>query len=226
MNDRHMSGQIDSWTASYEQGLSDTTVVLSGGTQFIPGLLNGSLSISGFFDPETGSLYHELRQSRNQLNPLVTTVAPEGLTEGSTAFLTIGNKSEMSVDSNVQDAVTLTTSVQPDQGADWGVLLHAHAEETTTADGTAFDNGAGTSNGAVASLHVTSASGTTPTLDVLIEHSPDDGVYSTLGTFQQLTDVGHEFLRISGDVDQFVRATWTIGGTDPAFTFAVAFARR
>ena len=80
-----------------------------------------------------------------------------------------------------------------------------------------------------ASLHVFSASGTNPTLDVTIE-SDDNGSYTsalTRMTFTQATAAGAEFLGPTAGPagsDDYWRVAWTIGGTDtPTFSFAVIF---
>ncbi len=93
--------------------------------------------------------------------------------------------------------------------------------------------GAGTNNpGAVganqylyAALHVVSAS-VADTLDVIIQ-SDADGNFgagaTTRITFAQVAAVGSQYAtRVAGPItDAYWRASWTITGTDPSFTFAV-----
>lgn len=92
-----------------------------------------------------------------------------------------------------------------------------------------FYGGTTTTQGLVAHLHVILASGTTPTLDVDLEDSPDDIVYSTVTgmTFAQATAPSCERLETangSDTIDQYIRSIWTIAGTTPSFTFVVAVA--
>lgn len=70
-------------------------------------------------------------------------------------------------------------------------------------------------------LDVTAASGTTPTLDVTVETSPD-GVndWQAVGTFAQKSAVSYERNVFPG-CDRFVRAKVVIGGTNPSFTFGL-----
>ena len=68
-------------------------------------------------------------------------------------------------------------------------------------------------------LDVTSAAGTSPTLDVDIECSHDGVNWYTSGSFAQATAVSNE--RQLFMLDRFVRAKWTLGGTSPDFTFSV-----
>lgn len=70
-------------------------------------------------------------------------------------------------------------------------------------------------------LDVTAASGTTPTLDVIVETSPDGADnWQTVATFAQKTAVSSE-LNVFPGTDRFVRAKWTIAGTTPSFTFSL-----
>lgn len=71
-------------------------------------------------------------------------------------------------------------------------------------------------------LNVTAASGTTPTLDVVIEDSLDGGTtWNTVGTFAQKTAVAREVINITAPFTPTLRARWTVGGTTPSFTFAL-----
>ena len=80
-------------------------------------------------------------------------------------------------------------------------------------------------------LNVTAASGTTPTLDVIIQTSPDEGVtWENFVTFAQKIAVGIETKRFSsyqavaagaGPFGDQMKVVYTIGGTTPSFTFSV-----
>lgn len=73
-----------------------------------------------------------------------------------------------------------------------------------------------------AQLNVTAASGTSPTLDAVIQDSLDGGVtWNTIGTFAQKTAVAREVINITAPFSDMLRVQWTIAGTTPSFTFAV-----
>jgi hypothetical protein len=73
-----------------------------------------------------------------------------------------------------------------------------------------------------AQLNVTAASGTTPTLNVLVEDSLDNGAtYNTIGTFAQKTTPGREVINITTPFAENLRVSWTIAGNNPNFIFAV-----
>jgi hypothetical protein len=72
-------------------------------------------------------------------------------------------------------------------------------------------------------LDVTAASGTTPTLDVVLEDSLDGTNWNTVKAFAQKIAAGREVVNVL-PADQFgqpLRMRWTIGGGTPSFTFSV-----
>jgi hypothetical protein len=101
---------------------------------------------------------------------------------------------------------------------------------TATANGTTVDNAAATSKGWTAQLNVIHAGGTTPTLDVVIEHSTDDSNWTTLATFAQVTTAtGAQSLTsaaVTTTVNRYVRAKRTISGTNPKYAYSVCLSRR
>ena len=100
--------------------------------------------------------------------------------------------------------------------------------KTSTANGTAIQLGTlDTGETMYAALHVISASGTSPTLDVVIASDNDSGFASgvTRITFAQKVAAGSEWKSLAGPIatDDWWRATWTIGGTDtPTFDVVIA----
>lgn len=72
-----------------------------------------------------------------------------------------------------------------------------------------------------AQLNVTAASGTSPTLNVVIEDTLDGTNFNTVGTFAQRVGAGREVINVTTPFADSLRVAWTIGGTTPSFTFAV-----
>lgn len=75
-----------------------------------------------------------------------------------------------------------------------------------------------------AQLEVTAASGTSPTLDVVIEDSLDGSNWNVVGAFAQKTTAGREVINITTPFADRLRVRWTTGGTSPSFTFSVVAA--
>ncbi len=101
--------------------------------------------------------------------------------------------------------------------------------ETASGDGDPFQLGAVSASQRITGiLHVLAASGTDPTLDVTLRSDDDSGMASALTrlTFPQQTGSGISGFSVPASVDGAItddwwRASWTIGGTTPSFTFVV-----
>lgn len=85
-----------------------------------------------------------------------------------------------------------------------------------------------------AQLLVTAVSGTTPTLDVLIEDtldnvnwltiaSPDSPYRGTPGMFPRVTAAGLWVMNLTEFFSDRLRLRWTIGGASASFTFGVTW---
>jgi hypothetical protein len=72
-----------------------------------------------------------------------------------------------------------------------------------------------------AQLNISGVTGTAPTLNVLIEDSLDGINYNTIGTFAQKTAAGREVINIAAPFAETLRVSWTIGGSNPTFTFGL-----
>lgn len=72
-----------------------------------------------------------------------------------------------------------------------------------------------------AQLQVTAVSGTSPTLDVVIEDTLDGTNWNEIGTFAQRTAAGREVIDVTSPFTSQLRVRWTVGGATPSFTFSV-----
>lgn len=98
--------------------------------------------------------------------------------------------------------------------------LVSSAARTTSGDSDTL-TGWGVPATARVQLDVTAASGTGPTLDVVVEDTLDGTNWNVIGTFAQLAGVGREVINITTPFAERVRVRWTMGGTSPSYTFAV-----
>jgi hypothetical protein len=110
-----------------------------------------------------------------------------------------------------------------------GLVLAAAARRTTTLTGTGIDvlhyEGV-----ALAVLNTSAGTGTTPTLDVKLQHSDDNSTFAdvTGATFTQVTSdsgtAGVQVMRINvSDLKRYLRVIGTIAGTTPSFDYGVEF---
>ena len=108
-----------------------------------------------------------------------------------------------------------------------GRLLHpTSVARTSSSVGTGRQLGAVVAGKTLyVALHVLTASGTAPTLDVVLQSDDNSGFTSptTQVTFSQRTTTGtHAFGSVAGAItDSHWRISYTIAGTTPSFTFAV-----
>ena len=100
------------------------------------------------------------------------------------------------------------------------VTLLASAARTTTASAAAIPGFAAAAK-LVLQLNVTVASGTAPTLDVVVQETVDGTNYSTIATFTQATGTTREVIRLATPFTDSLRVVYTIGGVTPSFTFSV-----
>lgn len=71
-------------------------------------------------------------------------------------------------------------------------------------------------------LDVTAASGTSPTLDVVIKtKDPASGKWFELTSFTQATGIKTEIKSIANGLGSEIAVFYTIGGTSPSFTFSL-----
>lgn len=104
-----------------------------------------------------------------------------------------------------------------------GNFTLATGELDATANGAAVDLGGRTPVRAY--LVVTAAAGTTPTLNVKIQDSPDGVTWFDVETFTEATEISSQGIDV-GACGDLVRAVSTLAGTDPVFTFDVVVVAR
>lgn len=97
-------------------------------------------------------------------------------------------------------------------------LVAAGAVQTASTNGGAVPSGP--YNTLRLTLNVTAASGTTPSLTVNVQTSGDNSTWATVASFTAATTTGVQ-RKVFNGLDRYVRATTTITGTTPSFTFGV-----
>ncbi|MBI3024097.1 MAG: hypothetical protein HYY66_00185 [Candidatus Tectomicrobia bacterium] len=73
-------------------------------------------------------------------------------------------------------------------------------------------------------IDVTAVAGTNPTLDFDVEAGPADGELGFIHTEPaQITGAGKVLVKLS-NIGPWLRLKWTLGGTNPSFTFSAKLA--
>lgn len=222
-----LSSYFDSADTDIKLAALETTTFQSGAKTFVAGLLDASISLAGIFDGSANAVDQILQAALAGGADHVITICPVGdQAVGNAAKLCTALETDYKVSSAVAGIIKTSATIQPDGGAWGGVLLHPLIAETATGNSATVDNAISTANGAVANLHITGTSGTTPSLTVVVQHSADNTTWVNLISFNAATAAGAQNLAVTGTVNRYVRVQFTISGTTPSFTFALAFARK
>ena len=204
----------------------DTTALCDTNMTYIQGLKSTTWTAEAMQDHDTDKVDQLVGLSALGVEVPIS-VLPAGETEGSVAYAFNANQFNYSPSASAGELAMATVSgVGTGSPTVRGTLMHPHATARTSSGTTT-----GVQVGAVsasqrmyASLHVLSASGTSPTLDVIVESDDNSGFTSDTDriTFTQATGIGSEWSSVAGAVtDDYWRIRYTIGGTNPSFTFAV-----
>jgi hypothetical protein len=148
---------------------------------------------------------------------------------GDPCFASVFEQGGYTVTGGGDEAVMLAanfggSAVLPTTADVWGVTLAAGTELTGSTNGGSVNNGASSSDGYIAFLHVPQTTGAQASNDwaFVIEDSADDSSFSTLATFTaDGSAITAERLEGTGTVEQYVRlvSTRTAGTARPWVTF-------
>lgn len=214
-------------SASVDVETAETTTFGNNDKTYIIGLADGTMSVSGMFDGDTGAVDETIEAALGAEAPGYTTIAPEGLTLGKASYSCQARKTSYEISSPVGDVVATSLSIQADGGIDRGLLLAAASAVTSSGTGTAQDNGASSANGGVGYLHVTTNTRNGSTT-FKVQHSADNITFADLITFTAVSSstTGSEKIAVTGTVNQYVRASHAPGGSTGSVTYSMAFARK
>lgn len=212
--------------------LDVTTFDSEGWMESIGGLMSMSSSVDGFYDAdvlETGALtldQHLFDTLAGAQMPL--TIAPTKA-DGSVAYVAGVKRGSLDMLGQVGDVAPFSSAMFGDSVVGRGNLIHpANTTETAGGTGTGVQLGA-TASGQflLVSVHVTALSGTSPSLDITVE-SDDNAGFTTAATVLNtgaITVPTSTLTLVAGPVtDDWMRVTWTLGGTTPVARFGVAVA--
>lgn len=222
VNNSDFSAYFNSVDTTRTADVAESTTFGKASKTYIVGNKDGTITISGFFDATADATLQPLLGGAD----MILTVGIDGLDAIDSCVFGKGNITNYGVSSPVGDIVATSIDIQADSGLFNGTVLENNTY-TATASGTARDNTLSTANGGAGFLIVSSASGTTPTLDAKITHSADDATYVDLVTFTQATTTTSEVKTVAEGttVNRYLKAEFTVGGTSPSFTAIIGFGR-
>jgi hypothetical protein len=210
----------------------DRTSLVDSAFVFIPGRRSATMSVNTMVDDDTtaGAYWPVITALADNGTEFPVTVAPAGFAAGNIVRMASAFEVTAAPTSPADGGVDMPLTYSVNGLMQWGESLTAHAAVTATGNGSTVDDLAATSNGGVAHLHVTAVAGTSsPTCTVLVQHSVNGSTgWDTLATFTQVTtstSAQRVAVAAGTTVRRYLRASYTIAGTGPSYTLAVAFAR-
>lgn len=194
----------------------------------LAGLKEIALTAAGFQDFATGGPDAAMA-SKFALADVPVTVAAEGGDADELAYFFKALATDYTpMSATIGELAPYSLSASASSGKLVRGVIGATGSKTTSSNGNNQVLGAVTSAQSIyGALHVLSASGTSPTLDVIVQSDADGNFAAgatTRITFAQATGATSEFKTTAGAItDTYWRVSWTIGGTDtPTFNIVVA----
>lgn len=153
-------------TIGSSRTLIDVTDIEDDAVSRLPGVADGSIDFTGFFDRAASTVHTTMGSAFGTANVQMT--AALGTATGDIAASLIAQKANYNT-TRGQDgslAVAMTGQSAGGYGTDWGQLLRGVSATPGTAT-TSADNGAATTTGAAAYLHITNVAAGTVTISVV-----------------------------------------------------------
>lgn len=201
-------------------------------TYILDGFNMGKISLEGFYEHDGATVNkvdNILRAALGSTTKKILTISPLNADVlGNYCFLAEADLLNLTVSDPASGLLMENAEFQSSSGLESGVILQPLTPLTATGNGTGVDNLVATADGGSAHLHITTASGTSPTFDGKVQHSVDNSVWVDLVTFTQATAATSQRVEVAPGttVRRYLRAIRTIGGTSPSFTVAISFARK
>jgi hypothetical protein len=223
LDNTNLSTTLTDASLSLTADVAETSTFSSASKTYVAGLKDGTVTLSGYFestDPDADAEY--LARLGGTKAPF--SIAPIGYTRGNAVSFanTIGTSYDRSAD--VGSVVAVAVAFQFDGDAYNGKSLLTPTAVTGSSNETSVDFGAAGTNGGAGVLHCVASSGS-PTLDVKIQTSTDDAVWSDYITFTQATGTTSELIVSASNPSRYARAVLTFGGTG-SITAAIGFAHK
>lgn len=229
VNEKAVTSAVSGATVQHQRAYGNVETFADGGTRYVPGLMSGSIKLSGPQDAAGQNLYAEVAAAVGVDNGLLVMALPEGTAIGKPALFCVGDLSDWTIDGDVRSAVSGSLTSTADDSVALGFVVHALGAETVDGNGTSVDRGTvGTpsTHGADVAISCTAYSGLTSAA-IKIQHSSDNSSWSDLVSFTTLTAVGSEKKLVADGttVNRYVRVVTDVTGTG-SVTFLVAIAPR
>lgn len=228
-----MSGNGNELKAKRDAATIDATVFGDRFSYDLAGIQKASIELKGFYTPGYNNIDGIVNQRFGQDSDVLAAYGALGWPLGGPMVMQPSVITKYDIDAKLKGAVTIDCTMMARGYVDDGyILLSPNQFTTATGTSTALDNtpnGGATVAGANAQLHVFSVTGTTPSLTMKLQGSPDGTTWTDIPgmLFSAATTASAQRLVLPKQqtIPAQVRANWTISGTTPSFLALLGFAR-
>jgi hypothetical protein len=227
INEYDFSTYFNDVSATTTVETAEVSAFGSNAKEYIVGLLDGTVSLSGMFDgTATGTdvVFSAVLGSTTKQNVIV---APSGHSNGATAIVLEADDTSYEVSGAVADIVQTSAEFQSSDGVEHGKILSSGSAISATGNGTSVDNTLSSANGGVGFLSVPTNT-RNGNITVKVQQSADNSTFTDLITFTVVSSTTKTFQRVevTGTVARYLRVNYTVAGSTGSATPVVAFARR
>lgn len=227
INQYDFSTYFNDVSASSMVETAEVSAFGSNAKEYIVGLTDGTVSLSGMFDGSTtgtDTVFSSVLGSSTKQNVIV---APSGHSNGATAIVLEADDTSYEVSGAVADVVQTSAEFQSSDGVEHGKILSSGSAITATGNGTSVDNAASSANGGVGFVSVPTNT-RNGNITVKVQQSADNSTFTDLITFTVVSSTTKTFQRVevTGTVARYLRVNYTVAGSTGSATPVVAFARR
>lgn len=220
-----LSGDLNAIAIDYKAELKDDTTFGQGTRIRKGGLKVVTVDGEGFWNGGIGAI-DDVLFAKVGVADVPLTIAPETGAEGQPGFGLLAIVGDYAPGGEIGELLPFSVAAESDGDLVRGTIMLNRTAAASANSGTALQLGAvGATQKLYAALHVIAASGTTPTLDVIVKSDDAVGFASPTNriTFAQKTAAGSQWAApVAGPItDTFWRVDFTIGGAGPIFSFVV-----
>ncbi len=218
---------------SFTRETPDATTFGSSAKKRIPGLKDASIGIGGFVDYGiTGSLLGHDQSLYDGLvsayGDLLMSIIPQSPIAGGTAFFANAQYSSLDQLGKVGEVQPFSLAGAGDGGAYRGKMMVIPTTDITATGSSAVynDTTAAVGKKIRIALHVTSITGTTPTIAFVLNSSAVVGMTSptVLATFTSMNAIGTQYFEvILANTNAYFQLAYTVTGTLPHITALATF---
>lgn len=217
-NDSSLSIDVDT---------ADTSTFGGSWKTFIEGLPTSKIALKGYYDLNANAEF----QGDVMNGGSIVTVGPGGLLAiGDYARLMDAHETSLAESSPVGGVVLTDVAFQGDTALGFGWTLHPMGADSGTTTGADRDDGAATSTGWMAHLHVTAVTGSPTSWTVKLQDAATTDWTDVTGGAFTATNVPAAQRLVSAAATTTLRrhvryVATVVGGTAPTITFGLAYSR-